>query len=68
MLTKEQVIEELRKYAILGEGRVIFKVIDYSENRLAPEKIAYRIFYSDYAGNRRKATYYPNTVGFQWSR
>lgn len=66
-LTKEQVIEELRKHDILGEGRVVFKVLDYSENRLAPEKLAYRICYSDFAGRRRKATYYPNTVGFQWS-
>lgn len=68
MLTKEQVIEELRKYDILGEGRIMFKVIDYSQNGMAPEKVAYSVCYSDYVGNRRKAVYYPNTVGFQWSR
>ena len=67
ILTKEQVLEELRKHDILGEGRVVFKVLDYSENRLAPEKVAYRICYSDFAGRRRKATYYPKSVGFQWS-
>lgn len=67
MLTKEQVIEELTKFDIMGEGRVVFKVIDYSENRFSPEPVAYRVFYTDYAGNRRKATYWPNSVGFQWS-
>lgn len=67
MLTKEQVIKELSKFDTLGEGRIVFKVLDYSENRFAPEKIAYRVHYSNYMGQRRKVTYYPNSVGFQWS-
>ena len=67
MLTKEQVIQELSKFDTLGEGRIVFKVLDYSENRFAPEKIAYRVHYSNYMGQRRKVTYYPNSVGFQWS-
>lgn len=67
MLTKEQVIEELSKFDTLGEGRIVFKVLDYSENRFAPEKVAYRVHYSNYMGQRRKVTYYPNSVGFQWS-
>lgn len=67
MLTKEQVIQELSKFDTLGEGRIIFKVLDYSENRFAPEKVAYRVHYSNYMGQRRKVTYYPNSVGFQWS-
>lgn len=45
----------------------MFKVIDYSDNRLAPEPVAYRVHYTDYFGVRCKVTYYPNTVGFQWS-
>lgn len=67
MLTKEQVIQELSKFDTLGEGRIVFKVLDYSENRFAPEKVAYRVHYSNYMGQRRKVTYYPNSVGFQWS-
>lgn len=68
ILTKEQVVAELAKRDILGDGRVVFKVIDYSDNRLAPEKTAYQVHYTDYTGKRRKVTYYPNTVGFQWSK
>jgi len=67
LLTKEQVLDELRKHEIMGDGRVTFKVMDYSNNQLAPENYAYRVQYSDYSGTRRKVTYYPNTVGFQWS-
>jgi len=67
MLTKEQVIQELSKFDTLGEGRIVFKVLDYSENRFAPEIVAYRVHYSNYLGQRRKVTYYPNSVGFQWS-
>lgn len=67
MLTKEQVIKELSKFDTLGEGRIVFKVLDYSENRFAPEKVAYRVHYSNYLGQRRKVTYYPDSVGFQWS-
>lgn len=48
MLTKEQVIKELSKFDTLGEGRIVFKVLDYSENRFAPEKVAYRVHYSNY--------------------
>ena len=67
MLTKEQVIQELSKFDILGEGHIVFKVLDYSRNWLAPEEVAYRVHYSNYLGQRRKVTYYPNSVGFQWS-
>lgn len=67
MLTKEQVIKELSKFDTLGEGRIVFKVLDYSENRFAPERVAYRVHYSNYLGQRRKVTYYPNSVGFQLS-
>lgn len=66
-MNKEQIINELTEHEILGEGRIIIKEIDYSNNRFAPEMVAYRIHYTDYAGTRRKVTYYPNTVGFQWS-
>lgn len=66
-LTKEQVIEQLSKFTLFGEGKIMFKVIDYGENQFAPEKVAYRVHYTDYVGKRCKVTYYPNTVGFQWS-
>jgi hypothetical protein len=66
-MTKEQIISELSKFTLFGEGRIIVKEIDYSNNHFAPEMVAYRIHYSDYTGKRCKVTYYPNTVGFQWS-
>lgn len=65
-LTKEQVLRELRKHDLLGTGRVIFKVLDYSNNRLAPSKVAYRLSYVRYDGTRQRVTYYPDSVGFQW--
>jgi len=67
LLTKEQVIQELTKHDVLGKGRVMFKVMDYTNNGLSPEKVAYRLYYTDYLGQRKKVTYYPNSVGFQWS-
>lgn len=67
-MEKADVLNELRKFAIIGEGRIVFKVLDYSNNWRAPEKVAYRIHYSDILGKRQKVTYYPNTVGFQWSK
>lgn len=66
-MNKADILSELSKYDIIGPGRVIVKELDYSTNSLSPEKKVYRIHYSDCSGNRRKATYYPNTVGFQWS-
>lgn len=66
-MNKTEIIAELSKHTIMGEGKIIIKEIDYSNNRFAPEMIAYRIFYTEYTGQRRKVTYYPNTVGFQWS-
>lgn len=66
-MTKEQIISELSKFTLFGEGRIIVKEIDYSNNRFAPEMVAYRIHYTEIGGKRRKVTYYPNTVGFQWS-
>lgn len=66
MLTKEQVLVELRKHTLIGSGKVIFKVLDYSANKLSPNKIAYRVHYTNYSGIRERVTYYPGTVGFQW--
>ena len=66
-MDKALIIAELSKHTVMGEGKIIIKEVDYSNNRFAPEMIAYRIFYTEYTGQRRKVTYYPNTVGFQWS-
>lgn len=66
-MDKATIISELSKHTIMGEGKIIVKEIDYSNNRFAPEMIAYRIHYTDYTGKRCKVTWYPNTVGFQWS-
>ena len=67
LLTKAEVLAELTKRDILGEGRIMFKVLDYSENPFAPEKFAYRVHYTNHLGQRKKVTYYPKSVGFQWS-
>ena len=67
VLTKEEVLKELRKHTLIAEGRIIFKVLDYSGNSLAPSRVAYRVTYPDYSGKRSKVTYWPGTVGFQWS-
>lgn len=66
-MNRTEIIKELSKRTIMGDGRITIKEIDYSNNRLAPESIAYRIHYTDFTGKRCKVTYYPNTVGFQWS-
>lgn len=66
VLTKEQVLAELRKRTSIGTGRVVFKVLDYTGNAFAPERTAYRVHYTDAAGTRRRVTYYPGTVGVQW--
>lgn len=66
ILTKEEVIKELEKITILEKGQIIFKVIDYRQNHLAPEKVAYQLHYTDSHGKRHRVVYYPNTFGFQW--
>jgi len=40
------------------------KKVDYSNNILSPEKIAYKIYFTLYGVNKR-FSFYPNTVGFQ---
>ena len=66
-IVKSDIITELSRFEALGKGRIIVKVLDYSDNSLSPEKVAYRVYYTNYSGERRKVTYWPNTVGFQWS-
>ena len=65
-LTREQIIIALNEQVICAEN-VRVKVLDYSNNLLAPEKIAYSITYKQF-GKSRKVVYYPNTVGFQHVR
>lgn len=65
MLNKQDVIKAASIFLIDTSKRVYFKVIDYSNNPLAPEKVAYKIYFWDLAGSRKKFVYYPNTVGFQ---
>lgn len=63
MLTREEVIEALKGIVINPENvRVSTK--DYSDNPLAPEKIAYKITGKS-LGSKFRYMYYPNTVGFQ---
>lgn len=66
MLTEEQVTEKANLIFLIDYSkRRYFKVLDYSDNPLAPEKTAYKLHFTDLLGNRKKVIYYPNTVGFQ---
>ena len=38
--------------------------VSHADNPLAPEKVCYRIHFTQF-GVRRKTTLWPNTVGFQ---
>ena len=68
-LTKEQVLNAAKEIFLVDDSRrVYFKVVDYSENPIAPENTAYRLYFWDISGKRNKFTYYPNTVGFQSRR
>jgi len=68
-LTKEQVLDAAKELFMVDDNRrIYFKVVDYSDNPVAPEKVAYRLYFWDILGKRNKFTYYPNTVGFQSRR
>ncbi len=70
MLTKQDVIQAAkdRNHFIDESRRIYFKVIDHSDNVIAPEDTAYRFYYWDIFGKRQKFSFYPNTVGFQSRR
>nr|CAK6604221.1 unknown function [Klebsiella phage vB_Kpn_K82P1] len=63
MLQRTEILKALSERYISPEG-VRVRVIDYTGNPLAPEKVAYRITFTS-LGQKRKVTYWPNTVGFQ---
>lgn len=65
-LTRKEILEVLKGVSIDAQG-VRVKVLDYTNNPLAPEKVAYSITYKEF-GVSRKVVYYPNTVGFQFVR
>lgn len=66
LLTRKQVVEALNKITICTDS-VRVKVIDYNNNPLAPEKVAYKVTFKQF-GDSRSAVYYPNTVGFQFTK
>lgn len=66
VLTRKEILEALKGVAIDAQCARV-KVLDYTNNPLAPEKVAYSITYKEF-GVSRKAVYYPNTVGFQFVR
>ena len=70
LLTKQDVMQAAKEvnHFIDESRRIYFKVMDYSENCVAPEDTAYRFYYWDIFGKRQKFTYYPKTVGFQSRR
>lgn len=63
MLQRTEILKALNERYILPE-KVRIRVIDYANNPLAPEDKAYRITFTS-LGQKRKVTYWPNTVGFQ---
>lgn len=66
-MKRDELIEKLKKVAIIGKGRIIIKEIDYTGNPLAPQATAWGVCYTDVSGQRRKAVYYGEVFGFQWS-
>ena len=70
MLTKDDIIQAAKdRNHFIDESRMAyFKPVDYSNNPLAPESVAYRFYYWDIFGKRQKFTFWPNTVGFQGMR
>lgn len=67
-MTRNDLIEKLRKVAVIGNGRIIIKEIDYTGNPLAPQDKAWSVCYSEPSGDRRRAVYHGENFGFQWSR
>lgn len=67
-MTRNELIERLSKVAIVGNGRIIIKEIDYTGNPFAPQSKAWAVCYSEPSGERRKAVYHGEKFGFQWSR
>ena len=66
-MTRQELLDKLSKVTIIGKGRIIIKEIDYTGNRLAPQAKAWSVCYSDISGERRKAVYFGEVFGFQWS-
>jgi len=69
MNTKQEILDAFSKrYGVdiskHATGRVTVKTIDYSNNPLAPEKTAYKIYFTLW-GNKNRFSFYPNTVGYQ---
>lgn len=68
-LTKRDVLIEASELFLIDETRrIYFKECIYFNNPLAPEAVAYRFYFWDISGKRRKFTFYPDTVGFQEMR
>tara|TARA_R110000744_G_scaffold74111_1_gene148221 strand:+ start:1601 stop:1822 length:222 start_codon:yes stop_codon:yes gene_type:complete len=67
-LARKEVIARLSKdYGVnlLEAAKSIrVKVVDYSNNPIAPESIAYKVSFTLW-GSKTSLTYYPNTVGYQ---
>lgn len=70
MLSKQDAIDAAKdRNHMIDESRMIyFKPVDYSDNPIAPEQTAYRLYYWDIFGKRQKFTFWPNSVGFQGMR
>lgn len=69
MLTKKEVLVLFDKAVRLPrclQCRTIVQFIDLSDNRMSPEKFAYKINYTCSIFKERKSvTFYPYTVGIQ---
>lgn len=66
-LTKQEIVKRIQESTgrYVGNGLIV-KVVDYSNNPLAPEPIAYKLSWiCMFSGKRERCMYYPNTVGLQ---
>ncbi|WBF77683.1 hypothetical protein A73_7 [Escherichia phage A73] len=69
-LTKQEIIDRIKESTgeNIGNGLIV-KVLDYSNNPLAPEPVAYKLSWiSVFSGKRTRCVYYPNTVGRQYCK
>ena len=66
MLDKNDVLQAAKLVFLVDDTRRTYlKVVDYSNNPIAPEKVAYKFYFYNLMGQREKTMYWPNTVGFQ---
>lgn len=67
---RNELISNLEKIAIIDKNkRIIIKELDYSDNPIAPCKVAYLVTFCEvYKTKRSKCVYWNDAIGFQFKR